>query len=140
MHYQLNSVFQPITKALLVSLFVLSMTGCASIVSGTKQPVSVTTHPIAGATCQLENNKGTWYIPATPGSVVVHRSYHDLKISCKKKGYKQAIKNVTSSTKGMAFGNVLFGGFVGAGVDVANGAAYDYPNEIHLPLNKKALG
>jgi hypothetical protein len=27
----------------------------------------------------------------------------------------------------MAFGNILFGGVIGVGVDVATGAAYDYP-------------
>lgn len=43
-----------------------------------------------------------------------------------------------SKTKGMAFGNIVFGGVIGAGVDMADGAAYDYPNEINMNLNKKA--
>jgi hypothetical protein len=34
---------------------------------------------------------------------------------------------VKSSTKGMMAGNIVFGGFIGAGVDAASGAAYDYP-------------
>jgi hypothetical protein len=34
----------------------------------------------------------------------------------------------------MAFGNILFGGFIGAGVDVATGAAYDYPNLLTVDL------
>src|SRR6478609_7378453 len=34
----------------------------------------------------------------------------------------------------MAFGNILFGGVIGVGVDVATGAAYDYPDVISIPL------
>lgn len=114
--------------------------GCASIVNGTQQSVSVRTGNVRGASCELSNNKGTWYISNTPGSVVVHRSFQDLDITCEKKGYHSAEKKIGSSTKAMAFGNVLFGGVIGAGVDVANGAAYDYPTEINLPLTKPMRG
>ena len=31
-------------------------------------------------------------------------------------------------------GNVLIGGFVGAGIDAATGALYKYPSEVDLPL------
>lgn len=116
------------------SSILISMTGCASIVNGQSQSVSVSTTPVYGATCSLENNKGKWYIPSTPGSVTVHRSYNDLQINCEKKGYHKSLKSVASATKGMAFGNVLFGGVVGAGVDMANGSAYDYPTDIQIPL------
>lgn len=34
----------------------------------------------------------------------------------------------------MAFGNILFGGIIGAGVDASTGAAYDYPSEVILPM------
>ena len=112
------------------------MTGCASIVTGHNQSVSVATTPVYGATCSLENNKGKWYIPSTPGSVTVHRSYNDLHINCEKKGYRKSLKSIASSTKGMAFGNVLFGGVIGAGVDVASGAAYDYPTDIQVPMDR----
>jgi hypothetical protein len=37
------------------------------------------------------------------------------------------LATVKSSTKGMMAGNLLFGGVIGAGVDAASGAAYDYP-------------
>lgn len=112
------------------------LTGCASIVSGHQQSVSVTTGPVKGAACSLENNKGKWYVASTPGSVVINRSYHDLNVECQKKGFAKANKTVPSSTKAMAFGNILFGGVVGTGVDVATGAAYNYPQEIQIPIEK----
>jgi hypothetical protein len=39
----------------------------------------------------------------------------------------------------MAYGNILLGGVIGAGVDVVNGAAYDYPSEVSVPLDCKPL-
>lgn len=113
------------------------LTGCASIVNGNQQSVSVKTGNVQGATCSLENNKGKWYVNQTPGSVLVHRSYDDLKIACEKKGYGLSEESVKSKTKGMAFGNVVFGGVIGAGVDMADGAAYDYPTDINVPFGKK---
>lgn len=119
-----------------VALFFSGLTGCASIVTGTNQSVSVHTGSVGGATCSLENDKGRWYISNTPGSAVVHRSFNDLRINCQKAGYRPSYAQVASKTKGMAFGNVVFGGVVGAGVDVVNGAAYDYPTDIYVPMQK----
>jgi len=129
-------VVKRIMAVIFSSLFAILITGCASIVNGQNQPVSVSTGQVKGAACALQNNKGKWYVPNTPGSVTVQRSYQDLHVACEKKGYTPADQKVASKTKGMAFGNVLFGGVIGAGVDMADGAAYDYPNEINLNLQK----
>lgn len=109
--------------------------GCASIVNGQSQSISITTPGCAGATCALNNDKGKWYLAATPGSVTVSRSYGDLFIRCVKGDWEPASQSVQSKTKAMAFGNIIFGGVIGAGVDMANGAAYDYPTDISLPLS-----
>lgn len=81
---------------------------------------------MAAAICKLSNDKGTWFV-TTPGSVVVNRSYNDLIVRCEKEGVEPGLVTAKSSTKGMAFGNILFGGIIGAGVDISTGAAYDYP-------------
>jgi uncharacterized protein YceK len=114
----------------------LLLSGCASIVNGTNQSVSVHNGPITGSICTLENNKGRWYIPHTPGSVTVHRSFGDLIVQCRKPGYTLGITHVKSKTKAMAFGNLVFGGAIGAGVDMVDGAAYDYPEDIYVPMRK----
>ena len=122
-------------------LFVAAaLTSCASIVNGNQQSVSVKTGEIQGATCTLKNNKGIWYVNNTPGSVTVHRSYDALDVSCEKKGYGFGDEKVASKTKAMAFGNALFGGVIGAGVDMADGAAYDYPTIIDVPMGRKHSG
>jgi hypothetical protein len=118
--------------ASLIGLVLLSgnLTGCASIVNGTNQIVSVetlhTSGKVAGASCKLENDKGVWYV-TTPGTVTVHRAYGDMIVKCEKEGLGPGVATVKSSTKAMLAGNLLFGGPIGAGVDAASGAAYDYP-------------
>ncbi len=120
--------------SLLASACAISLlSGCASIVSGTNQPVTVDTPGCAAATCKLSNDKGSWAV-TTPGSVVVSRAYGPLTVMCTKEGSAGGTTTVNSTTKGMAFGNILFGGIIGAGVDAGTGAAYDYPNTILVPM------
>jgi hypothetical protein len=116
-----------------VALSALALTGCASIVSGTNQPVTVDTPSCPAASCKLTNDKGTWAV-TTPGSVTVSRAYGPMTVVCSKEGFESATATFASSTKGMAFGNVVFGGLIGAGVDVASGAAYDYPNAMIVAM------
>jgi hypothetical protein len=132
----LRSIF---TVAALTSA-VLS-TGCASIVNGQNQSLSVKTNgtdtEVVGAKCTLNSNKGTWYV-TSPGSVTVQRSYNDLMVTCKKEGMEDGIGAIKSSTKAMAFGNIIFGGIIGAAVDTSTGAAYDYPDLITIVMGKNS--
>lgn len=115
--------------------------GCASIVNGQNQSLSVATRsatgPVIGASCKLTNNKGEWFV-TTPGSVTVHRSFQDLAVRCEKADQEPGLMSVQSSTKGMAFGNILFGGIIGAGVDIGTGAAYDYPALITVVMGQSS--
>lgn len=124
-------------KNTIALLLLLANVGCASIVNGTNQTLSVETKSrgerVVGAVCKLANNKGTWFV-TTPGSVSVHRSYDAMHISCEADGYQPADYTSESSTQAMAFGNIIFGGIIGAGIDVASGAAYDYPDSISFEM------
>jgi hypothetical protein len=115
--------------------------GCASIVTGHDQSVSVETrnkqgHAVMSANCKLTNDKGTWFV-TSPGSVTIRRSYSDLLVNCEKEQQEPGLASVKSSTKAMAFGNIIFGGVIGAGVDIASGAAYDYPTMITVLMGDK---
>lgn len=125
--------------SVLVVVAASQMVGCASIVNGQNQSVSVETRSdsgsISGANCKLSNNKGTWFL-SSPGTTTVQRSFEDLSVKCEKETLEPGLLSVKSSTKAMAFGNILFGGPIGAGVDVATGAAYDYPAIITVFMPK----
>lgn len=129
------------TKPLILVWAAALTTGCASIVTGHNQPISVETRHngamVREANCKLENDKGTWFV-TTPGSVTVRRSFGDLHVRCEKDKHEPGILTVKSTTKAMAFGNAIFGGVVGAGVDIATGAAYDYPSLITVEMGKTA--
>lgn len=119
----------------------LLTTGCASIVAGQNQSLSLEARKkgvqVAGASCKLTNDKGAWFV-TSPGSTVIHRSAEDLAVRCEKDGYDPGIASVKSLTKGMAFGNILFGGVIGAGVDMASGAAYDYPPLVTIEMGENS--
>ena len=67
-------------------------TGCASITGTPNQSVSLQTREqtgveVIGASCELTNDVGKWYV-TTPGSVGIHRSNKDLQVSCTKSGFE----------------------------------------------------
>lgn len=121
---------------LICPLFImfLLLNGCATIVSGTSESVSVSTSPISGATCTLSNDEGKWYIPMTPSSVVIHKSYAYLDVECQKAGYYDGYARIKSNLKPMILGNAIFGGAIGIGIDTLNGAAFSYPVNIQVPM------
>lgn len=115
-------------------VFIVSIfSGCASVTTGQNQSLSVETPACPAASCKLTNDKGTWFIASTPGTVTVNRAYGDMSVVCEK-GDAKATAQFKSNTKGMAFGNILLGGVIGAGVDVATGAAYDYAPVLSIDL------
>jgi hypothetical protein len=122
-------------RTALACLIVCLTTGCASIVNGHNQSVTVTTRAngadLPGGKCTLTNDKGKWYT-ATPGSVVVRRSYGELAVNCAHDAHEAANQSFKSATKAMAFGNAIFGGVIGVAVDVSTGAAYDYPDLLQV--------
>lgn len=120
-----------------VGLSTLFLSGCASIIHGDHEQVEVNTNP-PGAHCVLKNSKGRWVVNHTPQVVKVHRASAQLDVTCDKAGYRTAHKLVGSSVSGVAAGNVFAGGFIGAGVDAADGAAFEYPSQVNVTLHKGA--
>lgn len=129
-------------KNLCLIISALSLVGCASITGTTNQNVSVQTKEptgmeLQGATCELFNKKGKWFV-TTPGTVGISRSNDDIQVSCTKEGYLQGKQGIVSDTKGMMFGNIIFGGGIGAIVDHNSGAAYEYPSVIQVVMSRIA--
>ncbi len=106
--------------------------GCATVVSGRDQAVSVRSTP-EGVTVTAED--GTSVV--APGKLkLARRNNHTLTATfgdCEPQ--KREIKKELG---GAVFGNILLGGVIGAGVDVASGAANKLvPSEVYFDFTEK---
>jgi len=117
----------------IAAIAAVGLSGCATIVQGSTQTVSVTTKPEDGAKCELKNSQGTWYL-TSPGSVTVHKTKTDLEISCSKEGVGKGTATAKATFGGTTFGNVLAGGLVGVAVDAASGANFYYNSPVEVIL------
>jgi hypothetical protein len=126
------------SNAAAVAAVAIFVSGCASIVEGTTQSISVTTTPVGGANCVLTSSEGTYYV-TTPGNVTVHKTKNDLAVVCKHDGYVDAKTAVPSHFNGATVGNVIAGGVIGIGIDAATGANYNYPESVDVPMVAVAM-
>jgi hypothetical protein len=113
---------------------VAAASGCASIVEGTDQSVTVQTTP-SGAICELKRDGAViGVVNPTPGTVTVDKSKYDIAVNCKKDGYQDASGAFSSGFQGMTFGNILFGGLIGVAVDAGSGAMHEYPASVTVAM------
>jgi hypothetical protein len=112
------------------------VSGCATVIEGTTQSISVASTPVQGAQCALTNSQGTWYA-TTPGSVTVHKTKTDLDVTCTKDGYQPGHVVAAARFAKTTAGNLIAGGLVGFGVDAASGANFYYDSPIDVPLGAK---
>jgi len=127
-------------KALSVIAMLSLMTGCASIVSDKTQPIKVEAmtesgEQVTNAQCDLQNDRGAYDVTASK-TVFVRKSAGDLTITCTAPDQPQADGKLISRTGGAVFGNILFGGVVGAVIDTASGVAYNYPEWVQLVFGR----
>lgn len=122
-----------IRRLIIAAIAAVGLSGCATIVQGSTQSMSVNTKPEDGAKCELKNSQGTWYV-TTPGSVTVHKTKTDLEISCSKEGVGKGSVTAKAKFGGTTFGNVLAGGLVGVAVDAASGANFYYDTPVTIVL------
>jgi hypothetical protein len=123
-------------KFLLSVIGIVLLSGCASFVKGRTQNITVDTQQVKEANCSIKNDKGQWNLKKTPMVVEISGSYKDAEVTCIKNGYKRGKKIVASSTRGWVFGNVLLGPLLplGAGIDIRNGSAFEYPENISVAM------
>lgn len=115
--------------------------GCASMMGSKEQSISVETvlqgDRLDDAKCRLNNSEGTWFVK-TPGSTTVHKSTSDMNVKCEKAPHRPGMAVVKSSVNGSMFGNILFGGIIGAAVDAGTGAGFNYPSLITVEMGETA--
>lgn len=125
----------------IATIFSLVMvTGCASITKDSYQRINVETYNeknevVEDVYCVALNNKGQWKAKM-PDTILAHRSSDNLKLKCKKEGEQDGVATLRSRVNGNMFGNIIFGGGIGAIMDHASGKAYDYPEWVRIIMGK----
>lgn len=123
------------------ALALLGLGGCATVTTGTRQSVLVTTaapdgRDVDGAICTVRNSKGAWSV-ATPGSVTMSKANADASVECRKSGLPEGTAIVQSTMRAHTAGNVIVGGVIGLGVDAMSGAMWVYPDVWRIVLGRQ---
>jgi hypothetical protein len=123
------------TKGFELSACVLAaMAGCATIVKGTDQTVTIDTTP-PGATCELKRDgQSIGVVNPTPGSINLDKSKDNISVLCHKEGHQDGSGTISSTFQGMTFGNIIFGGIIGVAIDAGSGAMHKYQNSVQVTL------
>lgn len=123
-------------KLVLAIAAVAALSGCASVVNDSTHPMKVETltsdgKAFSGAECKLGNDYGS--ITVKSGDTAqVRRSSKDMDITCVASNQVDAKGRAISRANGGMFGNIIFGGGIGAIIDHNKGTAYTYPTWIQL--------
>jgi hypothetical protein len=119
----------------------LLLSGCASIISGGTQPVTIKSVP-DGASVTVTNRAGEKiHNGTTPVTLTLNRGAgyfktETYKVEVKKEGYESRQLDIVSTINGWYIGNILFGGVIGLlAVDPATGAMYAFPDSVNATLN-----
>lgn len=128
---------------MLLAVVVLFSSGCATIVSKSEYPVSISSVP-AGATITIKDKKGEQvYKGETPVTVELKSkagffSGAIYEVTFEKPGYEPQTILVEKELDGWYFGNLLFGGVIGMLiVDPATGAMWKLPDSATATLVEK---
>jgi len=112
----------------------LTVSGCASVVRGTTDKVSINSNPPDAA---IRTSLGH-SCPASPCTVEVSRK-ESFTAFAEKEGYKPGSIYIGTNMSGKGAaglaGNILVGGLIGVGVDAMTGATLDhFPNPALITL------
>ncbi len=98
-----------------------TLVGCASIVNGTKQEVTISSDPSKASLRILTAGGQEVYNGTTPASVKLQRKKeYDVFISLE--GYKEEKIHISKGFNSWYLGNLICGGIIGLIIDATNGA------------------
>ena len=119
----------------------ITSAGCSTITQNENQTLLLTAShqgkPV-DAECRLKNDKGEWFSEA-PASVSVRKSNEGLEVTCKKEGMPDGVLKAISRVAGSMYGNIIFGGGIGAMIDHSKGTGYDYPDQLPVKMGESVV-
>jgi|GEM_PF-338611 len=111
----------------------VALAGCASIISDTESTTYVETIP-EKCRCTLHGQDFQRVI-ITPGSINLPAEAAPLTVMCEADNYQTTSVVMDTKMDGWVFGNILFGGVIGAVVDAGRGAGQKYPPKLTVQLD-----
>ena len=122
-HHQFCTVLLVVT----VSVLIMSLTGCATVMTGKYQSIPVTSEP-PGVKVRADTGETI----VTPGKFNLMRNEeHTLMAECP--GYEPQQLKLHNKAQGWVWGNILLGGGIGLIVDCVSGASDELiPKEVHF--------
>lgn len=113
-----------LSAAMLAGGLGLATAGCATIVQGKHQEVSISSSP-TGAQVVVDSSS----VGDTPVVVkLTRKNKHTIRIALE--GYQPYDLITTRGTSGWVWGNIVFGGLIGLIVDASTGAFYEVKPEM----------
>lgn len=118
MPHLLPASFLRAISFMLLGMSLLSLTGCATVVNGKHQALTVNSNP-PGAEFAVDGLTGV-----TPGTVQVDRARPNHTVAINMQGYQPTEINVGRKLSPWLAGNVFVGGLIGLIADFSSGGAY----------------
>jgi hypothetical protein len=114
-----------------VTLGWCSLASCATIISGTKQSIRVTSVPPGAlVTAEPGGDRVT-----TPAKITLQRKGAPYRLTFTLQGYQPYHVTISADRNGWLWGNLILGGIPGGIIDSSSGAMYTLsPDEVHANL------
>lgn len=124
------------SSSFLLAFFSLAslLTGCASIMHGTRQSVGIASNP-SNASVWVDKN----YAGNTPMVVEMSRKDNHI-VRIELDGYQPYEATFSRQLSGWVFGNIVFGGIIGLAVDAISGGLYMLtPDQIQAEMRSNRM-
>ncbi|HYC04096.1 MAG TPA: hypothetical protein VED40_12415 [Azospirillaceae bacterium] len=113
----------------------LLTSGCASIVEGTSQDLTVNVTPAEAVCTVAQKGKDIGSVTGSKPTINVGKSRHDLAITCNAPGYEVQTARIESSASGWGVAGAVTLDF--GLTDYMTGALNKYPEAISIAMVKK---
>jgi hypothetical protein len=115
-----------VTQFVVLAVISMSFTQCATIISGSKQIISIESEPKKAKL--LVDGVGIGYTPFA--TKLARRSTHQIELQME--GYETYHMKITKTVNGWVFGNILIGGLIGIAIDGATGSMFSLrPSDVY---------
>jgi len=128
-------------KTISAAVFALALTGCATIIDSQNQTMTLATKgdlDKRNTECDLRNAKGVWTTD-NKESIMVHRAYSDMIISCENEIQEGEIVVESTASVGFMIANFFIWDLctISCLVDHFTGSLYEYPLSVRVPMANK---